>query len=138
MKKNILYIILVGLGISLMYIIFLRYYPDVKNAPKLFFKHELYLDVKEISFERNHLYLNDTLYDAGGISGYSRVYSSPINGTDLMSIMPPFRMEKSANNDTLRIIKENKRYYLVVTKEQNYVKNNCNGGVVFTLLEANK
>lgn len=125
MKKNILYIILVGLGISLMYMIFLRYYPDVKNAPKLFFKDELYLDVKEMSFERNHLYLNDTLYDAGGISGYSRIHSDT-KETNLMSIIPPFRIEKSANNDTLKIIKGSERYYLLIRKEQNYVKNNSN------------
>ena len=122
MKKIVLFVILLTLGVSLMYIIFLKYYPDVKNAPKLFFEDELYINVKTISFERNHLYINDTLYDAGGISGYSRVHSDSKENS-LNNMIPPFRIEKSANSDTLKIMKGSEQYYLLVSREQNYVKN---------------
>lgn len=123
MKKIVLSVILLTLGISLMYFMFLKYYPDIKNAPKLFFEDELYINVKTISFERNHLYLNDTLYDAGGISGYSRVHSDSKENS-LNNMIPPFRIEKSANSDTLKIMKGSEQYYLLVSREQNFVKNN--------------
>lgn len=127
MKKIVFYSISLVLSVSLMYVIFLYLYPDIKKAPKLFFKDELYLDVKRISFERNYLYLNDTLYDAGGISEYSRIHSDTYEN-NLMSINPPFRIEKLANNDTLKIIKGSERYYLLVSREQNFVKNNSGRG----------
>ncbi len=110
------------MGVLFMYIMFVYTNPDVNNAPRLFYENEINIEVKKISFQRNYLYLNNILYNAGGISGYSRVYSTDNYVNRLENIKPPFKIEKEAKNDTLRILKENKLYFLLVTQEQNYVK----------------
>jgi capsular polysaccharide biosynthesis protein len=88
----------------------------LKNSPKLNFENSLNIYVKEISFERNGLYLNDIQHQAYGISGYSKVH---LQGTNkeltLKEIIPPFKMEKEEKNGTLKI-KKNGVYYLLVTE----------------------
>lgn len=119
--KKVLFPIFVVFGILLMYFLFQNDIKDKENAPQLFFKDQVSLKIKKISFERNQLYLNDTLYNAGGISGYSKVHSNNVT-TELLNIQPPFLILKEANNDTLKIIKKDSLFYLLVTKEQDYVK----------------
>lgn len=83
-------------------------------------------EVNSISFERNGLFMNGILYSAGGISGYSRF----INTRKLLcleEIKPPFLMNKGANNNTLSLIKEDRKYYLTISEELKYAeKNNKN------------
>lgn len=128
MKKKklimVFYIPLFLLGIFYVYMMDKKQINDRETAPKIRFEvslDELY--VTSISFERNDLYLNEVLYDAGGISSYSRVHSK--NGLiRLRDIAPPFTLTKKANNDTLQIIKQNKKMYLLVTEEIRYARNN--------------
>lgn len=126
MKKIFGPILLMILGFSVVFMIYLSYLPDLETAPKLYYKDSLYMNVKKISYERNYLYLNDTLYDAGGISSYSKVHSNHMESTYLLRIKPPFRLEKSANNDTLRIIQKKKHYYLILTQEQRFMTDRNN------------
>ena len=123
MKKIVLHILFYILGFIVLVAIYIRNLPDLKNAPKLYYRDSLYLYVKKISYERNNLYLNGTLYDAGGITGFSVVNINDTKSIDLWYIKPPFKIEKFANNDTLKIIKNDEQYYLLVTKEQEWLKN---------------
>jgi len=126
MKKTIInkyHILLMILAILFVY--FSNMYDEnkLKNSPKLNFENSLDIYVKEISFERNNLYLNDIQYQAYGISGYSKVRLLGTNKElTLKKIIPPFKMEKKAKNDTLKI-KKNGVYYLLVTEEINLRKN---------------
>lgn len=118
-KKIILpiYIPLFLLGILYLYIMNNRDLHEREIAPKIRFETKLDdLYVTSISFERNDLYLNKILYNAGGISSYSRIKAK--NGSiELEDIKPPFILSKKVNNDTLRINKNNLNYYLLVTEE---------------------
>jgi len=89
---------------------------DYENAPKIRFENELDLHVQKISFERNGLFLNERRYNAGGISGYSRVHLDD-SIYKLRNIEPPFRLAKAKQTDTLNIIKGDKRFYMLVTEE---------------------
>jgi hypothetical protein len=122
-KINLAYFIPVFLlGIVYLYIMNKRDLNRHETAPKIRFEAGLNkLYITEISFERNDLYLNDTLYNAGGISGYSRVHTN--NGLiELSDVEPPFTLTKKANNDTLRISKDDSDYYLLVTTEIKFAR----------------
>jgi len=121
-KKLILpiYIPLFFTGILYLYIINKRDLNEREIAPKIRFEIKLNdLYVTSISFERNGLYLNKVLYNAGGISSYSRVHFK--NGSiELQDIKPPFVLSKKTNIDTLWISKNDVNYYLLVTQEIEY------------------
>lgn len=123
MKKIVLHVLFYTLGFTILIVIYKRNLPDLENAPKLYYRDSLYLYVKKISYERNNLYLNDTLYDAGGITGFSVVNINDKKSIDLWYVKPPFIIEKFANNDTLNIIKNDEQYYILVRKEQEWLKN---------------
>ncbi len=121
-KKLILltYIPLFLLGMLFLYIMNKGDLNEREIAPKIRFETKLIdLYVASISFERNGLYLNKVLYNAGGISSYSRVHFK--NGLiELQDIKPPYVLSKKVNNDTLRISKNDVNYYLLVTQEIEY------------------
>jgi len=121
-KKLILtiYIPLFLLGILYFYVMNKRDLNKREIAPKIKFETKLNdLYVTSISFDRNGLYLNNVLYNAGGISGYSIVHFK--NGLiKLRDIKPPYVLSKKVNNDTLRISKNDVNYYLLVTQEIEY------------------
>ena len=121
MKKTIVNkfdLLLLILAIPFFYFTSIYDENKLKNSPKLNFENSLDIYVKEISFERNELYLNDIQHQAYGISGYSKVH---LLGTN-KEFIPPFKMEKKEKNDTLKI-KKNDVYYLLVTEEINLRKN---------------
>lgn len=93
-----------------------------KNNPSIAYSTALNLNVKSISFERNGLHINDTTYIAGGVSWYSRLhYSNRV--FRLNEIKPPFYISKKNNNDTLTILKDSRKYYILISEETNYSKN---------------
>ncbi|THD31554.1 hypothetical protein [uncultured Flavobacterium sp.] len=126
MKKTIVNkfdLLLLILAIPFFYFTSIYDENKLKNSPKLNFENSLDIYVKEISFERNGLYLNDIQHQAYGISGYSKVHLLGTNKElTLKEIIPPFKMEKKEKNDTLKI-KKNDVYYLLVTEEINLRKN---------------
>lgn len=85
--------------------------------------------VNKIRFERNSLYpkakvfLNDTLYDTY-ITYVSLIHQiGSTNKLKLDDILPPFTLTKKENNDTIHIIKDNKKYYLLISEELERRKN---------------
>ena len=121
-KKLVLlaYLPLFLLGMLFLYIMNKGDFNEREIAPKIRFETKLIdLYVTSRSFERNGLYLNKVLYNAGGISSYSRVHFK--NGLiELQDIKPPYVLSKKVNNDTLRISKNDVNYYLLVTQEIEY------------------
>ncbi|MXN91467.1 hypothetical protein GR160_09520 [Flavobacterium sp. Sd200] len=95
-----------------------------KLAPEICFEKGLEeLIVKTISFERNNLYFNDTLYNSEGISSYTRVKSKN-TVEELSDIKSPFKIKKKSNNDTLEFYKNGKLYYILLTEEINFSQDN--------------
>jgi len=95
------------------------------NAPKISFKQGFKeRHITSISFERNGLFLNDSLFNAGGISGYSRVhYKGKV--FRLKDFNPPFVIRsKKPNNDTLKFLKEGKVLSLLIDEEIRYSRLN--------------
>lgn len=116
-------LILTVSGLSFMFLLYQFDIRKKQSAKELFYKDQCYIEVERISFERNYLYLNDKMYNAGGISGYSKVHSTINNAlTKLIHIKPPFTIQKKENNDTLDIIKNDSLYYILVTEEQDYFR----------------
>ena len=109
-------ITIVILGVIFSYVMFRKSHQDYLNAPKIRFENAINLDVKKISFERNGLFLNGQQYNADGISGYTEVHHDD-SIYKLGDMQPPFHLAKAKQNDTLFIIKGDKRYYLLVTEE---------------------
>ncbi|RZL44656.1 MAG: hypothetical protein EOO93_27695 [Pedobacter sp.] len=116
-KLIFLYVSLVPLSVLFIYIVNRMQYNERENAPIIRFEESLGdVYVKTISFERNGLYLNNILYNAGGISGYSRLIDK--NRIVLLEdIQPPFILRKKDNNDTLELVKGDQRLFLNVTNE---------------------
>jgi|GEM_PF-4325218 len=129
MKKNkiivIVYLILFPIGLYFGYSMLKKEKEKFKNAPKLNFESSIDIEVKDISFERNGLFLNKIEYNSSGISGYSEFYG---NDTiiDFYAFKPPFHLRKKSYNDTLKIIKNEKEMYLLVTEEIKYRLNDPN------------
>ncbi|RWW99600.1 hypothetical protein [Flavobacterium cerinum] len=126
MKKNktilIIYVIVFCVGICFAYIMLTREIKKHKNAPVIDFANGVDIEVKDISFERNGLFLNGKEYNANGISGYSKFHYKD-SYLELESINVPFILRKQKQNDTLKIIKDEKEMYLLVSKEIEYRKN---------------
>jgi len=123
LKKKVLtlllYIVVGTLGLAFIIYNFSREVDKRNNAPSLNFGCAINTIVRKISFERNGLYINDTLYNAGGISWYSRLYSKA-GVFNFSSFKTPFTLRKAVNNDTLHLIKEYSKYYLVISEEVKY------------------
>lgn len=62
------------------------------SAPMLSYRSAVNTSVHTISFERNGFYINDTMYNAGGISWYSRVHDKNSTFT-LNKIAPPLEKQ---------------------------------------------
>lgn len=122
-KKQILFLSTVFIaGIIYVYMMNKRSHDKYMNAPKI--RTELALkqiDVEKISFERSGLYLNKVQFNANGISSHSRVHYKD-SVVLLRQIKPPFILRKKSSNDTLELIKNNKKYYLLVSQEISYSK----------------
>lgn len=117
-----MYVIVFCIGICFAYIMLTREMEKHKNAPAIDFANSVDIEVKDISFERNGLFLNGKQYNANGISGYSKFYYKD-SYLKFRSINVPFILRKQKQNDTLKIIKEGKEMYLLVSKEIEYRKN---------------
>lgn len=130
MKKNktilIIYVIVICIGIYFAYIMLTREIKKHKNAPAIDFVNSVDIEVKDISFERNGLFLNGKEYNANGISAYSKFYYKD-SYLEFESINVPFILRKHKQNDTLKIIKDEKEMYLLVTEEIEYRKNGGTG-----------
>jgi len=126
-KKNLylLYIPLFILGIVYLYIMNKRDIDKRNSAPKIRFEDTLNINVQKISFERNDLFINGKIYNASGISSYSRVknYHSG-DSLSLDEINPPFDLRKGKNNDTLFVIQRANTYYLSIDKEVKFAHGN--------------
>lgn len=94
-----------------------QYLIKFRGAPVISFKDSIDLNVYKISFERNGLYLNNKIYNAGSISAYSKLHKADVV-YQLDEIKSPFKLRKEKNNDTLHIVKDNEVYYLLVTEER--------------------
>lgn len=101
------------------------------TVPKLDFEYgsdSIYIE--KINYKRNALYpkktgiiFNDTLYDTY-ISSVSPIHQMENkNNLKFSDILPPFTLTKKENNDTIHIIKDNKKYYLLISEELERRKN---------------
>lgn len=96
---------------------------NLEKAPKLDFEHAIdSLYVNKIDFPRGGFYVNGILYNAFGITDNSKI-SHQNELINLFELPPPFIISKEANNDTLKIIKNNKMYYLLISEEIERRKN---------------
>lgn len=103
---------------------------SIEKSPKINFEYAVdSIYVNKIRFERNSLYpkakvfLNDTLYNTyiTYISATHQIGAT--NKLKLDDIIPPFTLTKKENNDTIYIIKDNKKYYLLISEELERRKN---------------
>lgn len=110
-------IVIIG-GALLFYFVTKYNKAKLEKAPKFDFEQSIdSLYVEEIDFPRGSLYINGIMYNAFGISSYSKIHSKK-ESTILFELPPPFLMTKEANNDTLKIIKDGKQYYLLISEER--------------------
>lgn len=121
-------LIFLAAGVIYSYCIYLYEKKSIEKAPKIDFEHSLdSIDVSSIEFPRNAfyfktgIYLNDTLYDTF-VSHGSQIYGSQEIEV-LRELPPPFIIVKEANTDTLKILKNNKMYYLLISEEIERRKN---------------
>lgn len=126
MKKSsqfIFLIIVTVIGIIFVYSMNKNSRNKLINAPKIRKKTAFNLNVKTISFERNGLYLNKKQYNSGGISWYSKFH---LAGSDSIytfdDIKPPFTLQKSNDSDTLKLLQNNRKLYLLISEELQYDK----------------
>jgi len=120
-----MYLIVFPIGLYFGYSMLKREKENLRNAPKLNFESSIDIEVKDISFERNGLFLNKIEYNASGISAYSEFHGND-SVIDFKTFKAPFRLRKKSNNDTLSIIKNGKEMYLLVTEEIKYRFNDTN------------
>lgn len=125
-KKKLIYwqypIVIIG-GVLLFYFVSRYNRLEMENAPKLDFEHAIdSLYVNKIDFPRGGFYVNGILYNAFGITDNSKI-SHQNELINLFELPPPFIISKEANNDTLKIIKNNKMYYLLISEEIERRKN---------------
>ena len=91
---------------------------EMENAPKLDFEHAVdSIYVEKIDFGRSGLKINGNRYNAFGISAYAKIHNEK-KSLELYKLSPPFTMSKKANNDTLKITKNGKQYYLLISEER--------------------
>ena len=122
MKKRKLiylqYVIVILGGILLFYFVSRYNRLEMENAPKLDFEHAIESTlVEKIDFGRSGFKINGLKYNAFGISAYAKIHNET-ESFDLYKLLPPFILSKEANNDTLKIIKDNKQYYLLISEER--------------------
>src|SRR5690606_15090698 len=125
-KKKLIYwqypIVIIG-GVLLFYFVSRYNRLEMENAPKLDFEHAIdSLYVNKIDFPRGGFYVNGILYNAFGITDNSKI-SHQNELINLFELPPPFIISKEANNDTLKIIKNNKMYYMLISEEIERRKN---------------
>ena|SRR5690606_6816082 len=120
-KRKLIYlqypIVIIG-GALLFYFVSRYNRLEMENAPKLDFEHaidSIYVD--KIGFGRGNFRVNGIMYNAFGISSYSKIHNKD-ESFDLYKLPPPFILSKEANNDTLKIIKDDKQYYLLISEER--------------------
>lgn len=90
----------------------------MENAPKLDFEHAVdSIYVEKIDFGRSGLKINGNRYNAFGISAYAKIHNEN-KSLELYKLSLPFTMSKEANNDTLKITKNDKQYYLLISEER--------------------
>jgi hypothetical protein len=77
------------------------------------------LDVRRISFDRGSLFLNKKRYDCY-ISFFTKVHSQD-SIFSFKNMPPPFLIRKEANNDTLEIIKDDRKFYIILSEP--YISN---------------
>ena len=101
------------------FVIYPKYYKyQLENAPKLDFEHAIESTlVEKIDFGRSGFKINGLKYNAFGISAYAKIHNES-ESFDLYKLPPPFILSKEANNDTLKIIKDDKQYYLLISEER--------------------
>jgi len=115
-------------GIIYSYFIYLYEKKSIEKAPKIDFEHSLdSIVVSSIEFPRNAfyfktgIYMNDTLYDTF-VSHGSQIYGS--QEIEVLRKLPvPFVVSKKSNNDTLYLIKNDTKYYLLISEEIERRKN---------------
>src|SRR5690606_16587115 len=122
MKKRKLiylqYVIVILGGILLFYFVSRYNRLEMENAPKLDFEHAIESTlVEKIDFGRSGFKINGLKYNAFGISAYAKIHNES-ESFDLYKLPPPFILSKEANNDTLKIIKDDKQYYLLISEER--------------------
>ncbi|QYJ68278.1 hypothetical protein [Flavobacterium litorale] len=125
-KKNKLLYLTIVVIIGLVFVILMnkKNREDLVHAPKIRKEFGLKnINVKKISFERNGLFLNNKQYNSGGISWYSEFHfrDSIVLFEDIST---PFTLKKRKNNDTLKLIKDDIEFYLLISKELRYDKLN--------------
>jgi len=110
-------IVIIG-GVLLFYFVTQYNKAKLEKAPKLDYEHSIdSLYVDKISFGRGNFRVNGVIYNAFGISSYSKIHNED-ESFDLYKLPPPFILSKEANNDTLKILKDNKQYYLLISEER--------------------
>lgn len=112
-------LIMIILSPFIMFVIYPKYvFYSLENAPKLDFEHAIdSIYVKKIDFGRGGLKLNGNRYNAFGISAYAKIHNET-ESFELYKLPLPFAMSKEANNDTLKIVKDGKQYYLLISEER--------------------
>ena len=120
-KKKLIYwqypIVIIG-GVLLFYFVSRYNRLEMENAPKLDFEHAIdNIYVKKIDFGRSGLKINGNRYNAFGISAYAIIHNET-ESFELHKLPLPFTMSKEANNDTLKIVKDGKQYYLLISEER--------------------
>lgn len=114
-------IIMIIISPFIMFIFYPKYFfYSLENAPKLNFEQAIdSISVKKIDFGRGGLKLNRIRYNAFGISAYSTIHNEN-ESFELYKLRPPFILSKEANNDTLKIVKDDKTYYLLINEEKRW------------------
>src|SRR5690606_15882103 len=120
--------VVIVVGIIYSYCIYLYEKKSIEKAPKIDFEHSIDSTyVQSIEFPRNAfyfktgIYLNDTLYDTF-INHGSQTYGLK-EVIAFRNLLVPFVVTKNGNNDTLHIVKDNKKYYLLISEEMERRRN---------------